>query len=218
MHLSPKASALVSSSLHQEALRRAENYKKCRSELIEVLIKIQQRGVYREHGCSSLFNYCVECLQLGKNVAAYLCQVSHKAEEYPEMRELIATGKLSVSNARRIAPKLTPETKDEWLEKAQVLSKPKLEEEIRKSGPGYWAIHISATRATEPLWNQAKEVVHQKIKRSPSRADVFNLALEALLEKEGVDYRPVFNNLCRTKKDKTERAQLLREVVGKRVN
>ncbi len=121
--------------IHNRAIDLSTKYKRVEAELIDVLQLVDQHRVFLEKGHSSLFTYGVNELGLSESVAYNLISVSRKAREVPELKEAIEAGALSLSNARKIAPVLTLENKNEWIEKASKLSQRQLEKEIVKVHP-----------------------------------------------------------------------------------
>ncbi|MGK5089592.1 HNH endonuclease [Bdellovibrionota bacterium FG-2] len=125
----------ISQQIHERALVLSATYKRAEGELLEILEQVDRHRVYLKHGHSSLFLYVVGELGLSESVAYNLITVTRKAREVPELRGLIATGAITLSNARRITSVLTPQNKTEWLEKAAALSQRQLEKEIVKVRP-----------------------------------------------------------------------------------
>ncbi len=121
--------------IHQRALELSTRYKKAEAELLEILDQVDRHRVYLEQGHSSLFLYAVRGLGLSEGVAYNLITVARKARAVPEIKSMIAEGSLTLSNARRITPVLTPQNKKEWLEKAATLSQRQLEKEVAKVRP-----------------------------------------------------------------------------------
>ncbi|MGK5087261.1 HNH endonuclease signature motif containing protein [Bdellovibrionota bacterium FG-2] len=117
------------------ALFLSASYNKAEGDLLEILEQADRHRVYRKHGHSSLFLYVVRELGLSESVAYNLITVCRKAREVPELRTLIGHGTITLSNARKISPVLTPQNKALWLEKAASLSKRQLEKEIVKVRP-----------------------------------------------------------------------------------
>ncbi|MGK5090092.1 HNH endonuclease [Bdellovibrionota bacterium FG-2] len=125
----------LSQQIHKRALEISAHYKKAEGDLLEILQQLDRHRVYLKHGHASLFLYVVRELGLSESVAYNLITVSRKAREVPELRSLIAAGTITLSNARKIAPVLTPQNKAEWLQKAASLSQRQLEKEIVKVRP-----------------------------------------------------------------------------------
>ncbi len=128
-------SPLLPQQVHQRALELSTRYKRAEAELLEILAQVDRHRIYLKHGHASLFLYVVRELGLSEGVAYNLITVARKAAEVPELREHIAKGSITLSNARRITPILTRQNKDQWLEKASSLSQRQLEKEVAKVRP-----------------------------------------------------------------------------------
>ncbi len=128
-------SSTLSQQIHSRALEISSRYKKAESELLDILDQLDRHRVYLKHGHSSLFLYVVRELGLSESMAYLLITVSRKARQVPELKTLIASGAMTLSNARRITSVLTPQNKAEWLEKATTLTQKQLEKEVAKTRP-----------------------------------------------------------------------------------
>lgn len=183
--------------IHEEAFRRAENYRGARGPLIEILVQVEAKRVFERYGYASLFKYCLDFLKLGEDEACTLIAIARKSRDVPEIKELVDQGKLTISNARRIAPLVNADNKDLWLEKAQTLSQSKLLQEIVKVKPeagvtesirpvaaNVWSIQLCGNDETHALWERANDVMAQKWGNSPTKSEILTAALNALLEKE----------------------------------
>lgn len=122
-------------NLHQRALELVKEYQRVEAELIEILRKIDDRKLYREHGATSLFVYATKVLGLTESVAWNFITVSRATKKYPALNQAIQNGELSVSKARRITSVLTFENQDEWIQKAKTLSQRNLEKAVVKENP-----------------------------------------------------------------------------------
>ncbi|MGZ3696560.1 MAG: hypothetical protein ACXWP5_00580, partial [Bdellovibrionota bacterium] len=125
----------LATKIHSRAVEISARYKHAEAELIEILQQVEKHGVFIRRGHSSLFNYATRELGLGESVAATLITVARKSSEVPAMLDRIREGSMTLSNARRIAPVVTPETQGEWIEKACTLSNRQLEKEVVRVRP-----------------------------------------------------------------------------------
>jgi len=55
--------------LHEKAIDICKQFNQAQVELIEILQAVEQKRVYLHFGCSSLFDYSVKKLGLGKSKA-----------------------------------------------------------------------------------------------------------------------------------------------------
>jgi len=122
-------------SLHEEALSLSKLFRNTESDLIEVLMKIDEAKVFLALGYSSLYSYALEALDLSEANAYAFSAVAKKSKQIPELKTEIKSGNLSVSNARRVLSVITPQNKMEWIAKAAVLPKIELEKEVFKANP-----------------------------------------------------------------------------------
>jgi len=154
--------------LHDQALSYAKSYLKAESDLIAVLQEIESCRGYRELGFKSLFEYGVSSLGLSEAVTYSLITVARKSRQVPMLQEKIRSGDITLSNARRIAPVLTAETQEKWLDAASTLSKRELEKEIARENP-----NLAITERVKPVTQERLELrlgisekLHQELKRA----------------------------------------------------
>lgn len=122
-------------SIHEKALRLAGTFKKAEHDLLTVLEEVDSNRVFEKLGYSSLFTYVVGALKIPESYAYALINVSRKAKQIPELKLAIASGDLSVSQAKRITSVITPQNSAEWISKAQNLTQRQLEKEVVAVNP-----------------------------------------------------------------------------------
>lgn len=121
--------------LHEETLFVVRSYQKNEKEIISLLLKNHVTFAFRTLGYSSLHVYCTRALGLSDAVAYSLGAIAKKSLAIPEIKSLIDSEKLHISNATQIIRSITPENKAELLETAQKLSKRDLEKELKRRNP-----------------------------------------------------------------------------------
>jgi len=116
---------------------------------------------------ASLFEYGVKALGLSEANTYAFIQVARAAREVPALKAAIQTGNLTVSKAKRIAPVITRENQEDWIAKAQTLSKASLEKEIARSNPEIEVTERSRYVTTERLELKlgVSEALLEKLKR-----------------------------------------------------
>ncbi len=126
--------------------------------------------------------------------------MAEKSDEVPEINQAIQQGELSLSQARRIVTVITPENKNEWIEKAKTLKQTDLEREVNLANPNAYAkaseLKVKVSKETESDIKVITEILAQKFKRQPSLEEVI-----AYMAK-----------LCREKLDPEKRAERARKV------
>jgi hypothetical protein len=98
------------------------------AELIAYLGEVDERGIYRGEGCSSMFAYCCDVLHFGEGQAYHRIHVARAARRHPELLEKLRSRELHLSGASLLAPKLTDENARPLLEAARHKSKRQIEE------------------------------------------------------------------------------------------
>ena len=125
----------LSDRIHGQALEVSAHYKRAEAELIEILQQVEKHRVFIRRGHSSLFSYVTKELGLSESTAYSLITVARKARQVPELKAEIRSGRMTLSNARRVASVLTAENKKDWIQAACELSSRQLEKEIVKVCP-----------------------------------------------------------------------------------
>lgn len=85
------------------------------AELLGLIAEVDQRRLYMRTDHTSMFNYCVRELRMSEDVAGKRIHAARAAREVPKVLEMIVDGRLTVSAASLLAPKLTPETAEDLL-------------------------------------------------------------------------------------------------------
>ena len=182
--------------IHQEAITRAQRYLIAEAELLEVIIEIDKSRIYEEFGLSHLSPYCVKYLGLSEDVAANFVRVARKSLVVPELKEAIDEGRISVTKAKTIASVITSENHSDWIDKAQNLSKEKLEKEVataspnikkpekaKVQGPNRIRVEFELTEEEMILFRRAQDLVSQKQGKSVNFAETQLELLKTYLEK-----------------------------------
>ncbi|OYZ21422.1 MAG: hypothetical protein B7Y39_09150 [Bdellovibrio sp. 28-41-41] len=182
--------------IHQAAISRAQKYLIAEAGLLEVIIEIDNNRIYEEFGLSHLSPYCVKHLGLSEDVAANFVRVARKSRAVPELKEAIDEGRISVTKAKTIASVITSENHSDWIDKAQNLSKEKLEkavataspnikkpEKAKVQGPNRIRVEFELTEEEMILFRRAQDLVSQKQGKSASLAETQIELLNTYLEK-----------------------------------
>ncbi len=84
-------------------------------------------GSYAGAGHPSMFAYCVEELRLSEDAAYKRILAARAARRFPQLFELLATGRLHLTAVRLLAPHLTPENAGDLIAAAEGLGRSELE-------------------------------------------------------------------------------------------
>jgi len=103
-------------ALHHLALEKAKTFRESQSELIDILLRVEDAKVHFKMGYTSMFSYAHLALSLSEAQAYAMVAVARTSRVIPEMKALLQDGSLNLSNARRLVSVIVPENKLEWLE------------------------------------------------------------------------------------------------------
>ena len=116
-----------------QALARGEQ--EATALLIAHLAEFDGRRLYLGAGCSSLFTYCCEVLQLSEPAAYNRIEVARAARSFPAILPMLAEGRLSLATVRLLASHLTADNQQELLAEATGKSKRAVEEMLVRHFP-----------------------------------------------------------------------------------
>jgi hypothetical protein len=112
----------------QESLRQLERAQQC---AVLWFAEIMDRRLYRELGCSSIYQYAMKRLGFSRSRTRDFIRLAGQLEKLPAVKEAISKGELGYSKAREIVKVATPDTQDEWLRAAKRPRK-ELVEEVKR--------------------------------------------------------------------------------------
>jgi hypothetical protein len=104
-------------------------------EVVSLLMEVDARQLYLAEGCSSLFTYCTRILHLSEDAAYKRIEAARAARRFPELLERLATGSLTLTTARLLAPHLTSENVRDLLNAAEGRSRSEVEHLIATVRP-----------------------------------------------------------------------------------
>lgn len=149
------------------------------------LLEIDERGLHRERGFSSIGDYALELVGIKPRKAHYLVFIASRLGKLPRIREAFDAGELSWTKAREITSVATAETESEWLDQAQRLSNRDLERAVRRharqSSGGFATVTISMPAEVLSMWNDAYELAERLSGTALEKWQVLEPALAELL-------------------------------------
>ena len=105
------------------------------ARMLAHLAEVDVRRLYAPAGYSSLFAYCVEELRMSEDAASKRIQAARAARLFPILFTAVAEGRLHLSAVCLLAPHLTPENVDEWIESASHRRKAEIEMHLARRFP-----------------------------------------------------------------------------------
>ena len=98
---------LSNRSLLDETARLAASERNATAELIAAIAEVDARRLYLGESCSSMFTYCTRVLHLSEHAAYDRIETARLARRFPMVLEQLASGSLTLTNLRLLAPHLT---------------------------------------------------------------------------------------------------------------
>jgi hypothetical protein len=121
------ASCLDDQQLTTELGRLAGGERESTAALVTHLAEFDARRLYEGEGCASVFMYCTTVLRLSEDAAYNRIQAARAARRFPAIVDRLATGALSVTTVRLLAPHLTPDNFERLLAAADGKGKHEVE-------------------------------------------------------------------------------------------
>jgi hypothetical protein len=122
-----------------ELLRRlAELLRQSRgteADLVAHIGEVDARRLYAREASTSMFAYCTERLHLSEAEAYLRIAAARASREHPMLLTMLADGRLHLTAIAKIAPHLTPESREGLLARAAHKTKREVEELIAEVSP-----------------------------------------------------------------------------------
>ena len=126
---------LSNRSLLDETLRLAACERNATVELIAAIAEVDARRLYLGESCSSMFTYCTRVLHLSEHAAYDRIETARLARRFPMVLEQLASGSLTLTNLRLLAPHLTAGNVETLTKEAADKSKHEVEQLIARVRP-----------------------------------------------------------------------------------
>ena len=105
------------------------------ADLVAHIGEVDRRRLYAREASPSMFVYCTEVLHLSEAEAYLRIAAARAVREHPLLLTLLADGKLHLTAIAKLAPHLTPENREDILERAAHRSKREIEELVAELSP-----------------------------------------------------------------------------------
>ena len=105
------------------------------ADLVAHIGEVDRRRLYAREASPSMFAYCTEVLHLSEAEAYLRIAAARAAREHPLLLTLLADGRLHLTAIAKLAPHLTPENREDVLNRATHRSKREIEELVAELSP-----------------------------------------------------------------------------------
>jgi len=214
-------------NLHERALACARRYRRAEAELLELIGQIDKTKTFRKLGYGSLFDYATSALKLSSGQAFNFINVSRKAHEVPQLKHAVASGKLSVSKARKIVPVLRPDNQAVWIEKAITLPQRQVEREVAEANPllsvserirpvakARSELKCGISTQLEEKIQKARDLISQKTRKACTLEEAFDVVFDEYLQR--FDPLEKAKRIAKKKKSLPAKLPVARQVRGHR--
>jgi hypothetical protein len=127
--------SITDAELLAQVTRLAAAERHATVQLIASLAELDARRLYLGQGCSSLFTYCTQVLNLSEHAAYGRIEAARAARRCSVLLEHLTGGSITLTTITLLAPVLTADNHVELLEAARHKSKRQVEELVAKRRP-----------------------------------------------------------------------------------
>jgi len=110
---------LSSTEVHKRALAARKFYGKAEKSLTFWIVEMDERKLYRDFGCSNVFQYATRYLSLGEHTISELLRTGKALAQLPLLSEAFEKGQISSSHIREISRVATKDTEEYWCDTAR---------------------------------------------------------------------------------------------------
>src|SRR6185295_4965801 len=105
------------------------------ADVVAHIAEVDERRLYAREAFPSMFAYCTDALHLSEAEAYLRIAAARASPEHPMLLTMLADGRLHLTAIAKLAPHLTPESRDGLLERATHRSKRQIEDLIAEIAP-----------------------------------------------------------------------------------
>jgi hypothetical protein len=176
--------------IDDKAVMAATEFLGREARLVAIIQEVDDEFVWERLEFSSLHVYCVERLNLSDAYAYAFTAVARKSKAVPFLKEAVAQGTLTVSQAKRITRVIKPENAATWIHTAATVKQKELEKLVNLESPS-----PSPSGRMKRIGGEMSElrlVIPEKIReklirlmdvRGATMLDALDFALEQTLER-----------------------------------
>ena len=110
---------LSSEEVHKRALAARKFYGKAEKALTFWIMEMDERKLYKDFGCSNIFQYATRYLSLGEHTIAEILRTGKALAQLPLLSEAFEKGQISSSHIREISRVATKDTEEYWCDTAR---------------------------------------------------------------------------------------------------
>lgn len=191
--------AMSSPDLLATARDLVEKARGCEADLLVVLGEIDERKLYLDHACPSMFQFCTRDYGFSEDVAWNRIAVARAARRFPLVLEALRTGKVHLAGLRVLAQHLTADNHRDLLDAAAGKTRREIEELVAGISPvtglaagslgaayvmpftnDLFRFHFTGTRSCRDKLREAQGLLRHRVPDGDV-GTIFEMALDALI-------------------------------------
>lgn len=169
---------MTDKELWKLGLKYGSNARNWKKKFVALLPEIDRRGLYKNYGFASIFEYAAKVGGVGRRTVEYIFQVQKHIQDKPALQK--ALPKVGVHKIRTIATIATKENQIELAKKVQTMSKPALELYAREQKAP--KIEIPPGGKMKMLSFYVDEAVELELRKLKEDNETFNDVMKKLLK------------------------------------
>lgn len=183
--------------LHKKAIELGRTYLSCEPQLLETLMGMAENNLFVRLGFTGMWDFLVKELHVSESQASYFQRVAQRARAIPELKGAVLSGKISLSQARRIVGVIDHYNASRWIELAKNLKQKDLERKVAQASPrrkvreGIVALSSDLSKLTvvmtieeEKKLERARDLVSQSLQKPASYQQTLSTAVNLFLNKK----------------------------------
>ena len=148
------------------------------------LREVEKRNLHVERGFSSVCDFSSELIDFSRRKTQYLLFIARRLDSLPLIAGALDDGEVGWTKVREIVKVATPETQEEWLDKAKRSSRRELEKIVKKKQPlseDFCTLRIPMPESVLNIWVECEEIAERQAERELDPWQVLEQALAEYL-------------------------------------
>ncbi|MBI4406038.1 MAG: HNH endonuclease [Deltaproteobacteria bacterium] len=183
--------------LHKRAIELGSTYLSCEPQLLETLMEMAEKNLFFRLGYTGMWDFLVKELHMSESQASYFQRVAQRARAVPELKGAVLSGKISLSQARRIVGVIDHTNASRWIELAKTLKQKDLERKVAQESPrrhvreGIVPLGSDLSKLTvvltieeEKKLERARDLVSQGLQKPASYQQTVSATVSLFLDKK----------------------------------
>ncbi|MEK7356111.1 MAG: HNH endonuclease signature motif containing protein [Bdellovibrionota bacterium] len=186
----------TSIEIHRDAVGIAKDFKNEYLRLFEILMEAEAQQIYYDFDVTSLHSYCVDLLELSRDVAKDFINVVRKSLEIPQLAAAVRSRRVTISKARKICSIINESNFKEWIdlvvhcssrevERTVAAANPKaaVQESMKYVSSDALDFRLGVSEEWSELLTRTKDLMSQKQRRAVSSEEALFVLMSEFVRK-----------------------------------